>query len=106
MITLQNAATTIVDVGTTNWAFSPGVWQFETVVQVKGYTNEWVNVSGLRDGAVITVDTTGYVGWVNGPNLAWAVEAGIIAAFATVGLGLFGKWVLRKFGRAVVESVG
>jgi len=104
MITLENSVTTLVDVGATNYAFGPGVWHFDYVYRVKGGTNAYVMTDTLRDGSIITVDVTGYVGLSEGPDLPQVAGLGVAAALATVGTALMLRYILRFVGRALNDQ--
>lgn len=107
MITVHSDAPLIVSTPTSaSLAFSAGRWEFEQLTTVRGGTNAPVNVSTARDGAVITIDASGWVEVYPGPNLSEAAVWGLGLSFLTVGMILFTRWVVRRWGNALVSSGG
>jgi len=106
MVTIENAVSTIVSTpGNASLLLVPGVWHFDQVTTVRGGTNAVVNTGSVRDGGVIVVDSSGWLDIYEGPRLDEASIKGFAIALLTVGMVLFVRWVLRRFGRAVNGGV-
>jgi len=109
MVTIQNQSPVVVgfsgiEVGLTN----SGSWVLPDVCYlVSGpSTNLSTNtMSGLRDGAVILVDSSGFVSFTDGADLVAAGVLGFDLCIGTLGIIMATRWVLsRIFSAAGIRT--
>lgn len=105
MITLETVNGAIVSTPqNSSLFFGPGTWHFDQLLTVKGSTNPPTDVSLVRDGGIVAVDSAGVVEVYMGPDLASSALWGFAAAFVTVGMVLFSRWVIKRFGGALLSG--
>ena len=102
MVTLQTTVPCIVVTPqNSSLAVGAGEWHFDHITSVRGSTNVPVTVSQVRDGGVVVVDQTGYVEVYEGPRYDEAVVWGFAVAGLSIGMVLFVRWVIRRWGRGL-----
>jgi len=106
MITIQTQGETFVGTGDGELYFpSAGSWSVSNVTYVSWRTNADVTLGVLRDGATVSIDGSGIVSVVDGPDLIGASVAGFVLALSTLGVMLGIKFVFRKaLGGASLSS--
>jgi len=101
MVTLETTVPCIVVTPqNSSLAVGVGTWHFDQLTSVRGSTNVAVSTSSVRDGGVVVVDQTGYVEIYGGPDFGVAAIQGFSVALLTIGILLFARWVVRRWGSA------
>lgn len=108
MITIQNDSP--VFVGQTNGVeltfTNSGSWVVTHVTGISAGTNATTELSGLRDGAVITVDAGGLINVSNGPDITSAAMRGFAWGMGTLGVAIVITYAIIRLMRiARVEGV-
>jgi len=81
-------------------AYPPGTWQFDQVDTLRGTTNAVIDISGLADGSIVTVDLNGWQSYLQGVDLQGPALMGLVAGLMTVGLFLGVRYVIRFVARS------